>query len=588
MKVVDRKVPIGSVPQILNGGQQKAKISEIVDDNDIAIYELVVEDVGRDAEVTVSWKMAAHSVKGVWTTNSLLDKRIRADWEAPQVSSRVSVDAPIISAFSHTDENVATIACSDTINTIDFEAAYREEDDFLYCSITFLKDDAFEARDYKVRIRIDTRCIQFSQSLQETASWFEQQLSLPIANVPDAARKPLYSTWYSYHQEFTIEQLLQECEISKRLGYEVIVVDDGWQTMDTDRGYDYTGDWRPERISDMRSFAEAVHQTGMKLMIWYSVPFCGKKSEAYQKFKGKFLTENHHWAPVFDVRFPEVRKHLVDCYSEALSSWNVDGLKLDFIDDFKAYPETELNQLKGRDVLSVNRGVELLIKEIKQELTIINPDVLIEFRQKYISPSLRSVGNMFRAFDCPFDSVMNRVRTTDVKLLCGNSAVHSDMLTWHKDTPVETAALQFTSILFSVPQLSVRLAELPEVHIKMIKFYTKYWNENRDLLLGGQFVASKPLSNYPILNSSAGDKKIIGVYEDCVIKLPSEFLEIDIINGKLTCELVLSFEKEENWQATTYNCIGEIVDDYCICNAKELELIKVSPNGLVKLRKIQT
>ncbi|NIO10738.1 MAG: alpha-galactosidase, partial [Deltaproteobacteria bacterium] len=88
---------------------------------------------------------------------------------------------------------------------------------------------------------------------------------------------------------------------------------------------------------------------------------------------------------------------------------------------------------------------------------------------------MRKYGNMFRAADCPNMAVINRARTTDIRLLCGNTAVHSDMYMWHRDDPVEKAALQILNVLFSVPQLSVRLDSVPEEHIRMIKFWTEYW-----------------------------------------------------------------------------------------------------------------
>jgi len=78
-------------------------------------------------------------------------------------------------------------------------------------------------------------------------------------------------------------------------------------------------------------------------------------------FKGKFLTENHRWAPVFDPRYPEVRQYLIDTYSKALALWNLDAFKLDFIDDFKVYPETELTKAGGRDFANVNEAVDKLL-----------------------------------------------------------------------------------------------------------------------------------------------------------------------------------------------------------------------------------
>lgn len=39
----------------------------------------------------------------------------------------------------------------------------------------------------------------------------------------------------------------------------------------------------------------------------------------------------------------------------------------------------------------------------------------------------------------------------------GDTAVHSDMLMWHRDDRDEAVALQLLSVAFAVPQISVRL-----------------------------------------------------------------------------------------------------------------------------------
>jgi len=380
--------------------------------------------------------------------------------------------------------------------------------------------------------------------------------------------------------------VIKECTAAKKLGYELVVIDDGWQTKDDGRGYDYTGDWKPERIPEMKHFASHIHDLGMGIMLWYSVPFCGRKSEAYKKFKGKFLTENHYWAPVFDPRFPEVRAYLIGLYATALKEWNINGFKLDFIDDFKVYPDTELNNLNGRDTLSVAQGVRKLIEEISATLKSIKPDVLIEFRQQYINPSLRVLGNMFRAFDCPNDSLMNRVRTTDVKLLCGDSAVHSDMITWHKEEPVEFAALQLSSIMFSVPQLSVRISERTEDEVAMIKFYTQYWIENKNVLLHGDFKAHKPLANYPYLRATGGGKGIYGLYDDVVLPIDSSHDSIHIINGKMSSQVAAQFSgSNQNWEKTVYDCMGSIKSKESLTVDSKLQSLDCPANGIIILTK---
>lgn len=589
MKVLDRTIKIGDKPQILSDtGAFKGNLIRLSNEDNVAIYELLLtaENPSELSELIVQWKLPCTNVKGEWSTGALYEKRLRADWELSSVVSRVSVNAPVLTLFGHEDENIITIACSDVINTLEIAAPVREEDNFIYCQLTFFTEKMPLTTHYTTQIRVDERMYHFSECLQEVGAWWASFENLKPAIVPAAAKVPMYSTWYAYHQNFTPAQLLKECRQAKKLGYEGIIVDDGWQTLDGGRGYDFTGDWNPDRITETRQFVKMVKSMDMKCMFWYSVPFCGKKSKAYQQFKGKFLTEGHPWAPVFDPRYPEVRAYLIEKYASALIDWDLDGFKLDFIDDFKTYPETDLTLANGRDYASVDEGVYRLMSDVMTELRKIKPAILIEFRQKYIGPAMRKFGNMFRAFDCPNDSVGNRMRTTDVKLLCGETAVHSDMITWHVTETVEAAALQLTSILFAVPQLSVRLAETSEDHQKMIAFYTNYWTKNKHILLDGDFVPYNPLNNYPILSASDESKIIFGVYEDMVVELDSDFETIELINGKMSEQIAFEFlEDYGKCKVKIYDCMGNLDWSEKLKFREGLHSLEVPPNGMIRIKK---
>ena len=67
---------------------------------------------------------------------------------------------------------------------------------------------------------------------------------------------------------------------------DTVIIDDGWQTDDNSRGYAYCGDWEvaTSKIPDMKKFVEDIHDTGMKIMIWYSVCFMGKYAKNYDKY----------------------------------------------------------------------------------------------------------------------------------------------------------------------------------------------------------------------------------------------------------------------------------------------------------------
>ena len=536
--------------------------------------------------ITLRWRLPSLNVKGIWKCGALHNKRQQYDWELDHLQSRISVDAPIISAFGHDDSNIITLACSDAINLIESNILLREEDNHLYCHLTFFSERHPAISNYEADIIVDLSPIAYYSVIQNISEWWETFDHLKPTSVPDLAKQPLYSTWYNFHQDLDEDILLEECAIASKIGYKLIILDDGWQTMDTNRGYDYTGDWEPIRFPNLNDFVTKVHQLGMQFGLWFSVPFCGKKSKAYQKFKGKFLTENHRWAPVFDPRYPDVRQHLIDIYKNALINYKLDAFKFDFIDDFKVYPETVLTKVDGRDYANVNEAVDRLMTDVMKTLKAIKPDIAIEFRQKYIGPAMRKFGNMFRAFDCPNDAVSNRIRITDVKLLCGESAVHSDPQTWHAEERVEIAALQVLNGMFGVPQMSVHLRNISDDHLKMVQFYTDYWTANQHILLDGTFKAFKPLSNYPILSSSIDDHTIIGVYEDEVVRIPND-KTIDVLNCKMSDSVIIwNSHAPQDYNLIIWDCKGKQQKQQNITLSEGIQEIIVPPSGMLRLQKL--
>ena len=558
-------------------------------DGEISLYRLDIkgDDDFIPQPVEIEWKVPAVGVKGYWRPTADFSKRIEADWELQSHESRVSIDAPVLQLFGNTDENIVCFSCSNAINRIEMAAKYREEDNHFYCRFVFFTECKYPIRNFSAEIRIDYRNIHFSQALRETTLWWENHEHLQPAFVPEIAKKPLYSTWYQFHQNLEEEVLIQECGLAKDLGFDAIIIDDGWQTKDNNRGYDYTGDWRPDRFNDMKRVVKSIQDLGVAVGLWYSVPFCGRKSEAYKKFKGKFLTENHRWAPVFDPRFPEVREYLVGIYVDAVRDWGLDGLKLDFIDDFKAYPDTSFEKNPNRDFASINDAVDQLLSEVSQELKKINPNIFIEFRQKYTGPAMRKYGNMLRAFDCPGDYVMNRVRIADIKMMSGTTAVHSDMIKWHFEEHVETAAIHYMNALFGVPQISIMLADAPEAHIEMVKFYTQYWKCRSEVLLSTNFIPSAPLSNYPILEASLAQVAVVGVFEDSFYTLSKGYNEIDILNAKFSKEIpILCQEDFGEYNCVFFDCKGTIISTEKLDFEKGMLTLSIPPGGMLAAQKI--
>lgn len=76
----------------------------------------------------------------------------------------------------------------------------------------------------------------------------------------------------------------------------------------------------------MREHVKRVHDMGMKYFLWYSVPFVGHDSLAYERFKGKYLSDGGDTA-IFDPRYSDVREYLISTYENAVKEWDLDGFK---------------------------------------------------------------------------------------------------------------------------------------------------------------------------------------------------------------------------------------------------------------------
>jgi alpha-galactosidase len=537
------------------------------------------------SKLSVKWDVPMLDIKGTWTPGRQLSKNINPNWKDAPLNSRAATNAPVVLLYGNNDDNKFTFACSDALNSVNLLAGVNETTARVDCEIQLFNEAQPAIDHYEITIRLDTRVQPYWNALNDVAKWWAAMPMYKPAPVPAGVKMPMYSTWYSYHQNFTPQQILQECKLSKALGCQTVIVDDGWQTLDSSLGYAYTGDWDPLRIPDMKDYVVKVHQTGMKIMLWYSVPFVGEKSKTYPLFKGKYINYKSRWkAYVLDPRFPEVRQYLIDKYVDALKTWNIDGFKLDFVDSFIPDDNAELTAAKGRDYASVNEAVDKLLTDVLAKLREVKPDIMVEFRQSYIGPLMRKYGNMFRAGDAPYDALSNRVRTTDIKLLSGNTATHSDMLMWNNSEKTEVAALQLLNILFSVPQISVKLADIPKEHRDMLTFWLNFWLKNKDVLLDGDFEPHNPDLNYPVITAKLLNKQVTAIYSDqSLIKISGGFPKVlNLVNAKISAGIVIDADKAPGRKTVTiFNCTGKLISSQKTMIHSGLSKFNVPAAGLV-------
>ena len=522
---------------------------------------------------SIQFKIPHIECFSVWSPYLSHCRRIGPDWGPSTTYANIASSMPVQSVLSVDGNNRLTLAIDDAMSPTAIKTGVREEDSNIIVTFTFFTETTTAIEEYSATVRVDTRDIPFYDAVYDVVRWWENECGYTPLNVPELAKLPMNSMWYSYHQNLDSESIVREARLAKELGMESIIVDDGWQTDNLGRGYAYCGDWElaTTKIPDMREVVDRVHAEGVKLILWFSVPFVGKYSRAFERFKDMVLSDDpyQYEHTQLDPRYKEVRDFLIGVYKKYLVEWDLDGFKLDFIDSFRLTPST-IAPDERRDYESLVQAVDRLMTDITIELKKIKPDILIEFRQTYVGPAIRKYGNMLRATDCPNDAISNRKHTLDLRLTSGNTAVHSDMLTWNKDDTPESAMLQFTSILYSVPQISLRLDTISDVHRKALKFYLSFWRENADILMNGKLHVYDTAHDYSGACAVLDKKAIYTCYVQTVID-GADYDELTIVKASKGNSVYVKNCKGKSYKAV--NCFGETISEGIIDSTiAEIEL----------------
>ena len=323
----------------------------------------------------LEWRHPVADIHALWSPAANRNRSLPPDW-AGGFRSQATSQAPVICLHSRDGRNRLTFAASDALHAIENKAGVHEETAEFICALDLFVAAGPAITEYELSVRLDTRDIPYEEVLRDVTQWWASQPGYAPSPVPEHARLPMYSTWYSMHQNLVPEEVEKQCRIARELGCESVIVDDGWETTDTGRGFAYCGDWQPDRIGQMKELVQRVHEMGMKFLLWYSVPHVGRHSQAFKRFQDKQLYYiEQHGAGILDPRFPEVREYLINVYERAVREWDLDGFKLDFVDAF-AHEGDSTADVPGRDHAGLPEAVNQLLTDVMARLRAIKPEIM--------------------------------------------------------------------------------------------------------------------------------------------------------------------------------------------------------------------
>ena len=498
-------------------------VSASVDDGrDVVTVRLSRADDAAPPKFGVFFRVSGAGVQNVWTSNHQADgthlwPRLWWGWKTPY-HSELAHETPLVVGFNSAGVSPVAIACSEAMEHLVFGLYAEERSCDVIGRCEFFTKPTVARKEYVAKVMLDRRGRDWAETVTSCSRWVAKENGFKTAHAPEAAFDPLYSTWYAFLQDVHADELETEAKLAAEIGMKTMILDDGWQKVESKGFYTATGDWMPvkSRFPDMKAHVAKVHAAGLKYMLWLSVPFMGCEAKNYPRFKKMLLRDGD--TGTLDPRFPEVREYLISTYERAVGEWGFDGLKLDFIDSFGLPAEDPAlkDDFAGRDFRSVPEALNRLMKDVRARLMKINPDVLLEFRQHYCGPAILQYGNMIRAADCPADPTANRRRVCDLRLTSDTIAVHSDMLVWSGNETPEGAALPILNVLFSTIQYSMVLAKVSPEHRRVIASWLRFSQEHRAALLKGAFRPHHPELGYTWIEGESADERVIAVYADDV------------------------------------------------------------------------
>ena len=366
----------------------------------------------------------------------------------------------------------------------------------------------------RLTLAVDPEPGALARTVGRLARWLAARLDTDPLPVPELARRPVYSTWYTFTQDLDQASVEAETALAVGLGCGSVFIDDGWQREASARGYAGCGDWLPDpaKFPDLAGFSAAVHDQGAGVVLWIAPLLLGPDAELFVRLAG--------YAPhrverlrchILDPRHREVREHLADTCRGWSSTTRSTG---------------------SRSTSSIRRWSTAARRPAETSTTSARPcrrcwpwsasalaeaghgDVAVEFRQPYVSPAIAAYGQILRASDCPADAVVNRRTTIDARLLSVGQVVHGDMLMWGPTGGPEAVAQQLYGCWFAVPQISMRLAELDGAQAEALGGLLALWQQQATVVLDGRWTSRDPSGRYDLVRAdrarswSVGDRAV--------------------------------------------------------------------------------
>lgn len=297
---------------------------------------------------------------------------------------------------------------------------------------------------------------------------------------------PIWCAW-GYGRDFTVDQVIKTLPEAKRLGFEWVGLDDGWQTA--------IGDWTvntkkfPRGEEDLKKLVDEIHKMGMKAQLWWAPLAAHQKSKYVSDFKDRLLLNENNtpreitwWDSSYLCPAEEnVQKDMAALAKKFIKEWGFDGLKIDG-QHLNASPQC-YNKTHKHSSPEVSFSEHAMIfKQIYKAAKSANSDVLVETCPCGTSYSIYNLPyqNMTVASD-PESSLQVRQKGKVLKALTGDKVVffgdHVELSEKSMDFASTMAVGGLVGSNFTLPSLNKNPPIEGEPNTKLDPKREKHWEK---------------------------------------------------------------------------------------------------------------
>lgn len=222
---------------------------------------LSVDAPGRP--VTIRLSVPLGDAAGYWHPQADWNRTLVADWEGRASVSLVDGLAAGC-LYDYAGATMLTFAAADPVSEVTLRFGVSEEQD------TYVVHLDLPAAPAARQLLFVPRAESVAAAMRMLRNWFAAEV--PAMPVPESARVPVYSTWYAFNQQVNAAAVETQADLAAGLGCGVLILDDGWQSLGSGRGYAGCGDWvpDPDKFPDFAGHVARVREG--EFDTWHGLP----------------------------------------------------------------------------------------------------------------------------------------------------------------------------------------------------------------------------------------------------------------------------------------------------------------------------